>query len=290
MPALGKRAAPVHHQGVTIGWSPTVQFGPITLAWHGIASAAGILAGLLIALGLARRARLAPDPLLTAVIAAVLAGMVGARLFFLAQTRPEAILTPWSGGLEGFAFYGALIAGLPAAALVLWRGGRPVLVYLDLIAAAFPLGMTLGRVGDLINGEHYGAETSLPWGVTYTNPEAHVPRTGVAYQSGALYEIVLAAVLAIALLTVLRRRRPRPGVVLWSVLGTYSLGRFLIFFGVRDVPIVAGDLKQAQWTSLTLIAVSLLGLLFTRRRPPAPVTPPRMRREAAEGTAGDRVG
>lgn len=255
---------------VTIALSPTVGVGPFTLAWHGIASAAGILLGVFVVTRLAQRRGMAVDPLLTAVVAAVVAGMVGARLYYLLQTRPASLLTPWTGGLEGFAFYGALIAGIPAAAFVLWRGGHPVLRNLDLIAAAFPAAMAVGRIGDLVNGEHYGAETSLPWGVTYTNPAAHVPRTGVAYQSGALYEIVFSALLAFGVLVVLRRGRHRPGMVLWTVLGVYSLGRFLIFFGVRDVPTVAADLKQAQWTSLALMAVSVTGLILAGRRPPAP--------------------
>lgn len=65
--------------------------------------------------------------------------LAGARLFYLAQTDPPALLTPWSGGFEGFAFYGSIILGLPAA-VALRLGGHPVLRNLDLIAAAFPLG------------------------------------------------------------------------------------------------------------------------------------------------------
>lgn len=254
---------------MTIGLSPTIDIGPLTLAWHGILTGLGIAAGLVLAMYLARRDHRDPDPLLAATLGAVIAGIVGARLFYLAQTDRSQLLTPWSGGLEGYAFYGSILLGLPAAALVLRRARRPVLPYLDLVAAAFPLGMAIGRVGDLLNGEHYGSETNLPWGVTYTDPAAHVPRVGVAYESGALYEVAFAVVLtAFALLV--RRSLPRPGQLLWLVLGLYSLGRFLIFFTVRDVSVVAFGLRQAQWTSLALIAASLAGGLWTLRRPAAP--------------------
>jgi phosphatidylglycerol:prolipoprotein diacylglycerol transferase len=140
------------------------------------------------------------------------------------------------------------------------------------VATAFPLGMAVGRVGDLLNGEHYGPETNLPWGVTYTSPEAHVPQTGVAYESGALYEVGFAAALALFALLI-RRSLPRPGQLLWLVLGLYSLGRLLIFFVVRDVPVVALGLRQAQWTSIALMVVAVAGGLWTLRRPASPGAP-----------------
>jgi phosphatidylglycerol:prolipoprotein diacylglycerol transferase len=254
---------------MTIGLSPTIDIGPLTLAWHGIMTGLGIAAGLVLAMYLARRDLRDTDPLLTATVWATVAGFVGARLYYLAQNDPSQLITPWRGGFEGYAFYGSILLGLPAAALAIRRAKQPVLPYLDLIAAAFPLGMAIGRVGDLINGEHYGPETNLPWGVTYTNPAAHVPEVGVSYESGALYEVAFAMVLAVFVLLV-RRSLPRPGQLLWLVLGLYSLGRFLIFFAVRDVSVVALGLRQAQWTSLALIAASLVGGLWSLRRPRAP--------------------
>lgn len=251
---------------MTIGVSPTFELGPISLAWHGVMSALGLLVGLGMASYLARRSQVDREPLFMATLAAAAGGLVGARLFYLAQADPSALLTPWSGGFEGFAFYGAILLGVPAAVVALRLTRQPIGIYLDLIAAAFPFGMAVGRIGDLLNGEHYGSPTDLPWGVTYSSSQAHVPMTGVAYESGALYEIVFAAVLAIIIL-VARRGLSRPGQVFWVVLGLYSLGRFLIFFIVQDVPVVALGLRQAQWTSLGLVLASAAGLIATVVRP-----------------------
>ncbi|MGI8714864.1 MAG: prolipoprotein diacylglyceryl transferase family protein [Solirubrobacteraceae bacterium] len=52
-------------------------------------------------------------------------------------------------------------------------------------------GYAVGRVGDLIAGEHYGQVSHLPWAIAYTYAGAGVPRLGLPYQPGALYEIVL---------------------------------------------------------------------------------------------------
>lgn len=201
------------------------------------------------------------DPSVASVMTLVAgaAGLVGARLFYLAQEDPGSLLTPWSGGSTGFAFYGSLILGVPAVALALRLSRRPVLPFLDVAALAFPFGMAIGRIGDLLNGEHFGPPTGLPWGVTYTDPASHAPRVDVAYHSGALYEVVFVALLA-ATLALVHRRLTRPGDALWLVLGAYSVGRFIVFFWVDDVRVVGLGLRQAQWTSLALLAVALVGL------------------------------
>lgn len=60
------------------------------------------------------------------------------------------------------------------------------------MAYAFPAGKAIGRLGDVINGEHFGPPTGRPWGIRYTHPEALTPDPGVAYHPGGLYEVVLA--------------------------------------------------------------------------------------------------
>lgn len=243
---------------MTIGLPPEIDLGFMTIAWHGLLTGAGLILGMLLAERFARMRSLDPAPVLGMTLVLAATGLVGARLFYLAQEDPGRLLQPWSGGAEGFAFYGSLIAGVPAVALYLRAAGRPVLPYLDVIALAFPAGMAVGRIGDLINGEHHGPPTGLPWGVTYTDPASHVPETGVAYHSGALYEIVAVALLAAAAVVLARRLR-RPGDALWLMLGLYSAARFVVFFWVRDVDVVGLGLRQAQWTSVALVAVALAG-------------------------------
>jgi phosphatidylglycerol:prolipoprotein diacylglycerol transferase len=260
---------------MTLSLPPEIDLGPITIAWHGLLTAVGLILGMLLAERFAKARDLDPGPVLGITVVLAVAGLAGARLFYLAQEDPGRLIQPWSGGTEGFAFYGALIAGGPAAALYLRLTGRPVLRYLDVVALAFPAGMAIGRVGDLINGEHYGPPTDVPWGVTYTDPASHAPETGVTYHSGALYEIAAVAVLAVVAV-VLARRLTRPGDALWLLLGAYSAVRFVVFFWVRDVDVVGFGLRQAQWTSLALIGLALVGWAAGRVMSgtgPAPATP-----------------
>lgn len=237
---------------MTIGLAPTFDIGPASVAWHGLMTALGLVVAIFLAERIAGHRGLEQGVLTSMAVVAALAGVVGARLFFLAQEDPGRLARPWSGGTTGFAFYGSVLAALPALALYLRATHRPVLVHLDVAAITFPVGMAIGRVGDLINGEHFGPPAAVPWGVTYTDPAAHVPTTGVAYHSGALYEIV--GVLLIAgVVWGLHRRLSRPGDALWLVVGAYGLVRFVVFFWVRDVEVVGLGLRQAQWTSLGFV-------------------------------------
>ena len=93
----------------------------------------------------------------------------------------------------------------------IWRR-RLSAQYLDAIALGLTLGYGIGRIGDLINGEHYGPETTFFVGVRNTHPDADVPSNDVAYHSGGLYEMLIgfgSFAIAMALRGRLRRTRPQ---------------------------------------------------------------------------------
>lgn len=263
---------------MTIGVAPTFDLAGIEFAWHGVMTALGIATGYALAWSLAPRFRVSRAVLDPLVIVLAVSGIIGARLWYLVENDPLNLLTPWAGGREGFSFWGAVIVSAPAAAIYLRRRGGPVGPYLDLVAIGFLGGMAVGRVADLLNGEHYGPPTGLPWGVAYSNPAAQVPAVDVSYQSGALYEI-LAAMGLLGVALVLARRTSTPGRLFWTLLIGYALSRFLIFFVVRDADVVALGLRQAQWTSLAVLCVAGAGIARSMRR----LHPPGGHATAAEG-------
>ena len=249
---------------ITIGLDPEIHIGPVSLAWHGLTIALGIGVGLAVAVRYGRARNLDGERIQTLVLLLVFAGIVGSRLLYLLQHDPGAILRPADlVGTRGFSFYGALIASPIAAAAYLVRR-RLTLSYLDALAAGFPVGMAIGRIGDLINGEHYGGPTDAPWGVRYTHPEALVPTGDVAYHSGGLYEIVLALAM-IAVLTPLWSRLRAPTSLLWATILMYAAGRFVMFFARDDSGTTLG-LKGAQWMSLAIAAVCAIALWRTCTR------------------------
>lgn len=137
--------------------------------------------------------------------------------------------------------------------------------YLDAIAVAVPLGIAVGRVGDVINAEHYGPPTDSVFGVRNTHPEALTPSADIAYHSGGLYEVLL-GLLIFAVIWPLRRRLKRPTALVWVVTGALALGRFFEFYFRSDSATIALGLTTAQWTSLLILAVAAIGAFITLTR------------------------
>jgi phosphatidylglycerol---prolipoprotein diacylglyceryl transferase len=265
---------------ITIGIDPTIELGPLTLAWHGITIGLGVLVGGVAAGYEARQRGLNTEPLYTIGMILVAGALVGGRLYFLAEHGRLLDAGAWFG-TRGFTFYGGLIAAALGIGAYLWRQ-RLSVEYLDAVAAGLPLGIAIGRLGDVINGEHYGPQTQFFLGVRNTHPDADVPSPDVAYHSGGLYEALIGAVV-FAIVWPLRERLRRPTAVTWLVIALLAAGRFAEFFVRSDAETLGLGLETAQWTSLGLIAAAGLGAWLTigrrggrpRRSPAGPAGRPR---------------
>jgi phosphatidylglycerol:prolipoprotein diacylglycerol transferase len=259
---------------ITIGVDQTLDLGPVELPWHGLMTAVGILVAAAVAWRFAGERNLERERIFDLVAVTVLAGMIGSRVLYLVEQDPGALVRPadWLGS-EGFSFYGALIAG-PLAAYIYMRRAGIGLAYLDALALGFGLGIAVGRIGDVLIGEHFGPASDLPWAIAYSNPEANVPSHDVAYHPGALYEALLGLAM-FAVLWPLRGRFKTPGVLFAVVVAAYSAGRFAIFFVRSDSDDFALGLSNSQWLSLGLLVVAAIALaLWLGRRSDARASTP----------------
>jgi phosphatidylglycerol---prolipoprotein diacylglyceryl transferase len=252
----------MHLAVITIGIDPEIHLGPITIAWHGLTIAIGIIIGGLAAARFARELDLDIDPLYVIGALLALGGFVGGRLFYLAEHGGPLF------GTTGFTFDGGVVLAAVMIAVYVWRAGLSGR-YLDAVAAGLPLGVAVGRIGDVINGEHYGPRSDFFLAVRNSNPDALTPNPHFAYQNGGLYEVILAA-LIFAIVWPLRHRIRRTGSLVWLVLGLFAFGRFFEFFLRSDSPDLALGLDNAQWSSVVILLVVLAGWWVTaRRRVPA---------------------
>jgi phosphatidylglycerol:prolipoprotein diacylglycerol transferase len=161
---------------IEIPWSPTIAtLGGFVLTWHGLFTALGILAGVQLALRMARVVRYDPDQAYTLALVGVPSGIIGARLLFIVEHwdfyRGDVgqILALNQGGIS---VWGAVLGGVLGSWLfALWRK-YPIGRGLDISAFGFLAGLAIGRLGDLVNGEHLGRATDVPWAVVYTHPES----------------------------------------------------------------------------------------------------------------------
>ena len=247
---------------IKIGIDPTIELGPVSLAWHGLTLALGILLGAWIAGLVAREYGFGAEPMSVIAALAAFGGILGGRLLYLAEEGHLARPGEWLG-TNGFSFNGGLVAAAVVIAIYVRRARLPVR-YLDACAVGLPLGVALGRVGDVINGEHYGPKSDGLLAVQNTHPDALVPRADVAYHSGGLYDLLIGlAVFAIA--WPLRHHLRRPTEVMWLVILLLGVGRFIEFFFRSDSDSLGLGLTSAQWTSLAMVGAGVVGLGSVRR-------------------------
>jgi phosphatidylglycerol:prolipoprotein diacylglycerol transferase len=239
---------------ITIGIDPEIDLGPLTLSWHGVTIAIGVLVGGVAAARYLRERDLDIDPLYIIGALLVLGALVGGRLFYVLEHGGPLF------GTRGFTFDGGFIAAAALIGAYVWRKGLSAR-YLDAVAVGLPLGVAVGRIGDVINGEHYGPQSDFFLAVRNSHPDALTPNPELAYHNGGLYEVLLGS-LIFAVVWPLRHRL-RTGALVWLVVGLFSVGRFFEFFARSDSPELALGLNNAQWTSLGLLVVALAGWWLT---------------------------
>lgn len=247
--------------------------GSYSQATYGVLVAIAFLVALSVVARLARRAGLNSDQVVNLGILCGLSAIVGAKLMMYLIDIPYYVQNPGeilslSTLQAGGVFYGGLIAALIASTVYMRRHRLPPLLTADVFAPGIALGHSIGRLGCFAAGCCWGRPTSLPWGVTFTNPIAHelvgVP-LDIKLHPTQLYES--AAELIIFAILYWRIRRPHaPGAIISLYLILYSAVRFLVEF-VRyheQANPFGGPLNTSQWISLLLAGLG--AAYFLRRR------------------------
>lgn len=239
------------------------------------AYAACLLAAFALAVWLTRRRMrtmdIPADHLWTQTALAAVAGIVGARAWYVVEYRhvfpsPSADFGRWltqAADLDrgGAVYFGGLL--LAGAVLVLhtWRARVPLAGWADCVAPGLLAAQAVGRIGCLLNGCCYGAPCDLPWAVQHGGRLVHPTQ---------LYETLACAVLALVAL----RLRPGGGMASGFALLGYAVWRFLNEMLRGDYGINLGQgfslspfhLTSAQWFCLPLAAAGAWLMLRARRR------------------------
>ncbi|MBI2724572.1 MAG: prolipoprotein diacylglyceryl transferase [Chloroflexi bacterium] len=300
---------------ISINWNPNiVEFGPFTLTWHGITTALGIAAGVYVAGRLGFREGFVEDDAYSIALVGVPAGIIGARAMFVLENQVR-FQGQWLDALKinegGITVYGAVIGGVLGAVIYGLIRRLPVARGLDVAGFGMLLGMAIGRIGDLINGEHISRVSSLPWAVKYTNPGS--PGYGFSVQSSGgfiarhpatTYEMIGdLLIIGIMALLFMRFWRHRPAITFFSGVVLYSAMRFGVsYLRIDSCPtqlqcpeyIVKNWMTFPQVVSVITFAVGSLGLIWSILRAPQeapklPGTPAASTRAPAQASARYRA-
>lgn len=262
-----------------------LHLGPLELTGYGLMMmVAFLMAGWAIQLDLRRRG-LDEDYAADIIIAGVVGGLIGAKLWYV-------VLTGESDALfrrGGFVWYGGFLGAVAAILLNGLRRRVPGRFTAEICAAPLAVGYALGRVGCFLVNDDYGVPSNLPWAMKF--PDGLPPSTvvnlqamGVQFPAGTdpaqvvavhptqLYET---AVMLLAFAWLWRRREHGHGVGwLWGCYLVFAgAERFLIeFVRAKDDRLFA-PFTLAQATSILLIIVGGL-LMYWWRAPAGPQAVP----------------
>ena len=245
--------------------------GPIEITGYGLMMMVGFLTGGWAIQRELRRRGLNEEYASDIVVAAVIGGIIGAKLWYVVLTRDPGALVSRSG----LVWYGGFIGGAAAVYLNGLRKRVPTRITCDLVAPALAVGYALGRVGCFLVQDDYGIPTSLPWGMKF--PEGLPPSTalrlnsdyGVPIPDGVnplevlavhptqLYEVA-AMLVAFWALWRLRTHVRAAGWLFGAYLLFAGTERFLIeFIRAKDDRFLAG-FTVAQLASIIIAAAGVL--------------------------------
>ena len=161
---------------IEIPFNPNlVAGGNLSLSWHGLLSFVGVAAAIWMVGRAAKRDGLDQDLVYNTAIFGIIGGIIGARLVHVFDnwdiygSDPGRIFAIWSGGIG---LWGGILGGWIAGAAYAWIAKAPVGKFMDIAAPAMFVAQTIGRVGDIINGEHWSRALDLAWGWYFTHPDS----------------------------------------------------------------------------------------------------------------------
>ncbi len=260
------------------------RIGSFEITGFGIAMMLGfVVGGWLIALELRRR-RWNEEYGADMIVAAVIGGVLGAKLWYVALTQDTGALLS-RGGLV---WYGGFLGGVAAVVLNGWRRGVPIRITAELSAPALAGAYAIGRLGCFVVGDDYGRPTNLPWGVKFPQglppstagnlanqfgipvPPGTDPATVMAVHPTQLYEIAI--MLGVFMVLWRWRLGTRPlGWLFGAYLMFAGAERFLVEVLRAKDDRVLGLFTLAQATSVFLVITGLVVVnRLARAANPAP--------------------
>ena len=242
---------------------PRIEIGPLTLQTFGLCFALGFLAAGALIWKRFKETDHPPDWAYEMGFAALLGGVVGSRLYYIAQNYSDVsddlLGNLFSGG--GLVWYGGAIGGAIAVLLWAWWRGFLGLALLDVAAPALAIGYAIGRCGCQLSGDgDYGKAWDGPWAMAY--PDGTVPTDDQVHPT-PVYESLAMGLCAWLLWQL--RDRVRPGMLFAIYLVYAGMERFLIEFLRRNDPDTLG-LTTAQIESLTMVLGGAIWIAIVVRR------------------------
>ena len=264
-----------------LGLSPiALDLGFFQLRWYSLAYLAGIFLGYWYLLRLINQPgapmarRHADDLVFYASLGIIFGGRLGYVLFYnlpFYLTHPLDILKLWDGGMS---FHGGVIGTSLGILYLARREKLPWLRVHDYVACCVPLGLLFGRLANFVNGELWGATTSVPWAIRFVENAGGQPVLGDPRHPSQLYEAGLEGLVWFAILWAMfwhSKARYQPGMLVGAFIFFYGIFRFGVEF-VRepDAQLIefaaATGLHMGQWLTVPMIIGGIYLMATAKKR------------------------
>ena len=245
-----------------------IKIGPFAVRWYGMMYLFGFaLSYLLVKFQIIKKRLPVPQDFENSLYSYIIIGLlIGARLgyviFYDMVTyvhKPLEVFAVWHGGMS---FHGGLVGCFIAGILFCSKMKIDFWQTADLVIVTAPVGLGLGRLGNLINGELYGRISDVPWAMVFPGG-GPLPR-----HPSQLYEFLLEGVILFIILWTAKDRDYRTGVLTSLFLVLYGLFRFFVeFFREPDSQIgfIIGVLTMGQILSMGMMLLGVV-IYYLRRR------------------------
>lgn len=294
--------SPIRFPGLFGDWAFTASSKALDIGngiyWYGILIALGLVIAIWWCMNQKSKYGITEDDLLDSVLWGIPCAIVGARiyyvLFYLDQFKNSdgsfsfrKAIAIWDGGL---AIYGAVIAVVIVGICISRHRGYKLGAMLDLAVMGLLIGQCIGRWGNFMNREAFGAETTLPWRMQLTTVTGQLVEVHPTF----LYESLWNLAGLLLIIFVVSKARRFDGENTWFYFLWYGLGRFWIE-GLRTDSLylfnwtfLGQPIRVSQALSL-LLAVTAAVMLFynikIKKHSRDELLVNQVAAEAAEGTA-----
>ncbi len=237
-----------------------------SLRWYGIFIATGMALAIILANYTCKYRDINYDSFLDVVLISLPIGIIGARLYYVIfqfSDYKDNLINIFNIRQGGLAIHGGILFALVSAFIISRRKNMNFLKMVDAAAPTIIVAQALGRWGNFFNSEAHGGPVSYDFIKNFPyfiQQGMHIQ--GIYYQPTFLYESLWDLIVFIILMIILKKNK-EVGIVFFTYIGLYSIGRFFIE-GLRTDSLMIGTFRVAQLVSLCGIVICLSFLILSK--------------------------
>jgi len=254
--------------GLEVNPPRTLSIGPFTAHYYGLIIAIGLILAVVYACRRSKDFGLKEDDILDGVLWVTPFAIICARIYYVAfscadyAANPISVLYIWEGGI---AIYGGVIGAIIGMYAICKYKKIKFTTVLDLILMVFLIGQSIGRWGNFMNREAFGAATDSFFRMGLFNEKTQLWEY---YHPTFLYESVWNAV-GFVLLAFLSKKRQYDGQIALGYAAWYGLGRTFIE-GLRVDSLWWGPFRVSQVLAAVTCVTAVAILVWQSFKPHDP--------------------